>query len=404
MRTVKGMILLLLLGVTGMVLLPGVASAGGKTVWLCKPGLADNPCEPGLKTTIADPSGEPIGTEAVKADRKRKIDCFYVYPTVSDDPGVNSDLVADPEERSIALYQAARYSQHCRIFAPMYRQITLTQLLSGQPITEEEADLGYGDVVRAWKTYLNKYNKGRGVVFISHSQGTVVLRKLVSEKVDRKPEVRKRMLSALLLGGDVLVPKGKTGKEKRKKAGDFRNIVPCESNRQLGCVVGFSAFNAPVPEGALFGRAGDDPLFGGDPETDRVLCANPAALGGGTRKLTSIYPSEPFAPGTTIGVATSLIGTPQPEADTPWVEYRGAYKAGCSSADNANVLQVTGLPGSPELHAVPDASWGLHLVDANIALGNLVSLVGKESKAYAKKLKKQKQKQKKKAKKKANRK
>lgn len=406
MRTVKGMILFVLLGAAGMALLPGTASAGQKTVWLCKPGLADNPCEPGLKTTIADPSGQPIGTEAVKADRKRRIDCFYVYPTVSDDPGVNSDLQIDPEERSIALYQAARYSQHCRVFAPMYRQITLTQLLSGQPITQEEADLGYGDVVRAWKTYLKKYNKGRGIVFLSHSQGSAVLRRLVSEKVDRKPKVRKRMLSALLLGGDVLVPKGKTSKKKRKKAGDFRNIVPCESNRQLGCVVGFSAYNEPVPNVSLFGRPGSSDLFGGDPETEKVLCANPAALGGGTRKVTSVYPGEPFAPGTTIGLATSAVGNPQPVVDTPWVEYRGAYKAGCSSADNANVLQITGLPGSPELHAVPDASWGLHLVDANIALGNLVSLVGKESKAYAKKLKKQKKKKKKrkKAKKKANRK
>jgi hypothetical protein len=169
-------------------------------------------------------------------------------------------------------------------------------------------------------------------------------------------------------------------------------------------VVGFSAFNAPVPDNSLFGRPSAGGFFGGDPKTEKVLCSNPAALGGGTRKVTSIYPGEPFAPGTTIGLATSLTGAPQPEADTPWVEYQGAYKAGCSSADNANVLQITGLPGSPELHAISSASWGLHLLDANIALGNLVSLVGKESKAYAKKLKKQKQKQRKKAKKKANKK
>ena len=65
----------------------------------------------------------------MKADRKRKIDCFYVYPTVSDDKSTNSDLPIDPEERSIALYQAARYSQHCRVFAPMYRQVTLQAIL-----------------------------------------------------------------------------------------------------------------------------------------------------------------------------------------------------------------------------------------------------------------------------------
>ena len=60
------------------------------------------------------------------------------------------------------------------------------------------------------------------------------------------------------------------------------------------------------------------------------------------------------------------------------------------------------MPRSPELHAISNASWSLHLLDANLALGDLVSLVGEESQAYARKLKKQKQR--KKAGKEANRK
>ena len=115
----------------------GSASAAkDNTVWLCKPGLADNPCKPGFGTTTISPTGEVLGTETPKADRKPKADCFYVYPTVSDDQTVNSDLSIDPEERSIALYQAARYSLHCRVFAPMYRQVTL-QALFGGGITDE---------------------------------------------------------------------------------------------------------------------------------------------------------------------------------------------------------------------------------------------------------------------------
>ena len=35
-------------------------------------------------------------------------------------------------------------------------------------------------------------------------------------------------------------------------------------------------------------------------------------------------------------------------------------------------------------NAIPNASWGLHLVDANIALGNLVSIVSTEATAFAK--------------------
>src|SRR5262245_45174946 len=98
------------------------------TTWLCKPGIPDNPCEPGFGTTLLSPTGQILGTQNVRPDRKRQIDCFYVYPTVSDDKGTNSDLSIDPEERSIALYQAARYSLHCRVFAPMYRQLTLSAI------------------------------------------------------------------------------------------------------------------------------------------------------------------------------------------------------------------------------------------------------------------------------------
>ena len=127
----------------------GAAAAKDDTVWLCKPGLADNPCKPGLATTQISPTGDGARDQRSRsASSSPKVDCFYVYPTVSDDQSRNSDLSIDPEERSIALYQAARYSQRCRVFAPMYRQITLATLFSGSRSTEEERDLAYDDVVQ----------------------------------------------------------------------------------------------------------------------------------------------------------------------------------------------------------------------------------------------------------------
>src|SRR5688500_9673356 len=95
----------------------GAGAAREGPVWLCTPGKERNPCKRGLKTTLITPTGDPIEVKDVKAPRHRKIDCFYVYPTVSDQEGPNASLRIDPEERSIALYQAARYSQQCRVFA-----------------------------------------------------------------------------------------------------------------------------------------------------------------------------------------------------------------------------------------------------------------------------------------------
>ena len=104
----------------------GSASAAkDNTVWLCKPGLADNPCKPGFGTTTISPTGEVLGTETHKADRRPKADCFYVYPTVSDQKTQTATFSIDPEGTSVVLYQASRYTQHCRLFAPVYRQLTL---------------------------------------------------------------------------------------------------------------------------------------------------------------------------------------------------------------------------------------------------------------------------------------
>lgn len=371
-----GRVRFLILGGLAAVLMalaaPGSAGAA-KPVWLCKPGIEDNPCEPKLKTTLLSPTGQEVGVENVKAAKRPKVDCFYVYPTVSDQPGPQANLDIDPELRSIALYQAARFSRECRVFAPVYRQITLSGFgLSGGGgggVTPEMLELAYQDVLNAWRNYLKKHNDGRGVVLISHSQGTFNLTQLVAEEIDPKRRARKRLVSALLLGGNVTVAEG------QDVGGDFQHVKACRSKKQIGCVVAFSTFDGPVPSGAAFGRTGEP--------GQEVLCTNPAALGGGSAPLDTIQPSEPFAPGT-IAAGIAALGLPTPVVSTPWIEYRGAYNGACSSADDADVLQITGVGGAPDLNAVPP-SFGLHLVDGNIALGNLTDLVRKQGKKFVKK-------------------
>lgn len=367
MVTARSALLLVVAAAALAVALPSAASA--KTVWLCKPGLAKNPCDPGLSTTVYSPSLKRTGTEKVKAVRNPAIDCFYVYPTVSDQKTPNANLTIDPQERSIALYQAARYSQECRVYAPMYRQSTLTALNSGGKIKGDGA-LAYADVLAAWRDYLKHDNKGRGVVIMGHSQGSFVLRELIKNEVDPKPAERKRVVSAILLGGNVLVKKGSG------VGGDFKHMTACRSKTQLGCIIAFSTFNETPPANAVFGRT--------TVPGQQVLCTNPAALGGGSGRATPIFPSQPFAPGSTLALAISLLKVTLPMPKTTWVTAPDAYTARCSSEGGANVLRVTPRDGAPVFKPSPDPTWGLHLEDANIALGNLVSLVKSESAAYAK--------------------
>lgn len=363
-------LLLLVAAAAGLLATAGPARAADPTVWLCRPGLKANPCTSSLTTTVLTPRGRARGVQRLRPNARAKVDCFYVYPTTSDQPRTQATLSVDPELRAIARYQASRFSPTCRLFAPVYRQITLQGLLHPETVTDEQRAQGYLDVRDAWRRYLARDNRGRGVVLIGHSQGTRVLRQLVREEVDPKPAVRRRLVSALLLGGNVLVKRG------RDVGGDFQHVRACRSSTQLGCVVAYSTFNATPPTPSRFGRPADP----AQRATLQVLCTNPAALGGGAGVLSPAYATTPF-PGL-IGTLIPLLGAKTPKVSTPWVSVPGAYRARCSSAADADVLQITSLRGAPVLSPVPDATWGLHLADVNIAFGNLEGIVQRQVARY----------------------
>jgi hypothetical protein len=308
-------------------------------------------------------------SRASAAGQSPRIDCFYVYPTVSDQPGINANLHIDPVQRSIALYQAARYSQYCKVYAPMYRQLTLKGIAAGAKPTAAQIALPVPDVRAAFRTYLAKYNRGRGFVLIGHSQGSFVLRQLISLDVDRKPEVRRRLVSAILLGGNVLVKRG------QRIGGDFKHIPACNSPSELGCVIVFSTFDQPVPSLSRFGRT--------TVPGEQVLCTNPAALGGGVGTVDPIFPSAPSALGSSIAAGIALLKLTQPKPATVWSTEPGSYRARCSTAGGATVLQVSALRGAQVATPSPDPTWGLHLLDANIALGNLIAIVKSEAATFA---------------------
>ena len=349
--------------------LAAAAPASAKTHWLCRPGMAHDPCTPGLSTTSYAPDNTELGVQHPKAVAHPKVDCFYVYPTVSDQKTTLANFHVDPVERSIALYQAARYSQQCRVFAPTYRQVTLTALLKNGTETPQQLATGTNDVRRAFADYLAHDNHGRGFVLIGHSQGSFVLRTLIAKDIDKKPAVRRRMLSAILLGGNVLVKKGSD------VGGDFQHVRACHSTQQLHCVVAFSTFDTPVEPNSLFGIT--------TVKGDEVLCTNPAALGGGSAKLDSIIPSAPFDPQSTLAAGIKILGLTIPTPPTTWVHYAGAFSGQCSSDNGGHVLQITAAPGGQTPKPSPDGTWGLHLVDANLALGNLVGLVRSEAAAFS---------------------
>jgi hypothetical protein len=349
--------------------------------WLCRPGRAGDACDVDLTTTVVAADGT-LTRETFAADPKAPIDCFYVYPTVSTDATPTSDMSQDPAEKNVVLQQFARFASKCRAFAPMYRQITLRGLqtalaTNADPLTLFSKGVQYDDVRDAWQHYLKNDNQGRGVVLIGHSQGAFILQALVANEIDGKP-VQKQLVGAYILGATFLTPKGKD------VGGQFKQIPLCKKPGQIGCVVNYSAFRAtvPPPGNTLFGHSADPAMAGN--------CTNPATLGNAGAPLHAYLSGQ----GRMIA-----MGGPVPKwvadktVDTPFVSVPGLLTAECKTNEFATYLEikVNGDPADPRVDDItgdlgaatkPIAQWGLHLIDVNLAMGNLLDLVEAQSKAY----------------------
>jgi len=340
--------------------------------WLCRPGRAGDACSGAdLTATVFHANGKLKIEKWKQPKGDPPIDCFYVYPTVSRDTTPNSDMVAGPEEKSVIAHQFARFASQCRVYAPLYRQVTLTALragLTGKPMAVDRA-LAYNDVLAAWNHYLRADNKGRGVVLIGHSQGSGVLIQLIRNEIDGKP-VQAQLVSALLLGANLAVPKG------RDVGGAFRSIPLCRSSSQTGCAVSYVTFraNEPPPKNTLFGRVQGDGMV--------AACVNPASLTGGSAPVQAY-----------LGTANWPNLAPKQPLKTPFLTIPGLLSAQCATNEVGSYLALTvhadprdarpdDIPGDVITNGIKQLNWGLHLIDVNVVIGDLIGLVGKQGKAF----------------------
>lgn len=349
-----------------------------KDNWLCRP---DNLryCDTDLTSTRVMADGKLLKETWARANNPH-IDCFYVYPTVSRDTTPNSDMKPGVGEINVIHQQFARFGSQCRVFAPLYRQVTLTALRAnlGGAAQRMNADLsmGYNDVLNAWNYYLEHHNEGRGVVLIGHSQGSGVLSRLIPAEIEGKP-VQDRVISALVIGSNVQVPKGAL------VGGTFKKMPLCQSGDDLGCVVAYASFRStvPPPAGSLFGRGGENTVS---------ACTNPAQLANNSNELHA-YMTNSIAEDSSSAEPPAWVQGQT--VATPFVSVPGLLSAECVANERGSYLQVN-LHADPKDPITDDiagdiisngkvnAGWGLHLIDMNLAMGNLVDLVGRQGKNY----------------------
>lgn len=357
---------------------PSAPDYGDQSAWLCLPGRTDV-CAAPLATAALNANGYGSNGQVTPA-ADPPIDCFYVYPTISRDPAMNSDLVAGPEEQAVAAVQFARFASICRPFAPIYRQATLASI----PAVASGADVtpifvtAYGDVVAAWRHYLEHHNRGRPFVLIGHSQGTIHLTQLLAREIEGTPAAD-RMLSALLIGFNVEVPVGET------VGGSFRQTPICTRPGQTGCVITYVSFRAtnPPPTGSIFGRSSRPGMT--------VACTHPAALGrSGSVALDSYWYAGPSITATQNPIDWSSQGPPP----ASFLRTEGLVSAACVNRGPVGYLSVRveadpddartdRIPGDVIVAGRIQSGWGLHLADMNLAMGDLIRAVELQRDAFA---------------------
>jgi pimeloyl-ACP methyl ester carboxylesterase len=330
----------LLIGACTDPILPGPYAVD--EMWLCKPGQASNPClELDQTITYVYPDNRRVlysHITAVDPD----IDCFYLYPTVDsgEKPG-NTEHLNDVPVLNALFNQAVRFTELCNVYVPFYHQMTVGTYNLGDYRSTEFYAVAYNDVSGAFSQYLRE-SGNRPFVLMGHSQGAHMVLELLAKRFENNPELRKRLVSALVIG-----PLGRLQRPEAAIVPDsYVNIPPCTQVSQTGCIVTFDT----VAAGGVKDRV-----------ADVRPCVNPTLLGGEPGVLeTVIWPTD----GTAF--------------ETPWVGYPGRYTANCDVDGYLaiDILPDMGAP-APSLQSIQKAigEESFHIVDFNWAIGDLLRIV-----------------------------
>ncbi len=343
-------------------------------LWLCHPDKsdADDQCRSNdLTATEILPDGTTQLVEHVVAEDPA-YDCFYIYPTVDVRFTVGQTENFDDLDQELdpLLSQAARFNAQCRVFAPLYHQITLGTF--GSDEAEERLDSAYQDVADAFASYREHHLGERPFVIMGHSQGTYMTTRLLQEVIEPDADLRARLIVALMIGGSVSVPAGED------RGGTFPTIPLCTSADESGCVIALRSYAVELPP---------EPGAQSPDAPDRhVACTDPAALLGHDKLAGTYLPNFSYQP---IVFPPIDFGM---EIDTPFVLYRDLYATQClTDGDGQDYLAISVEPGAGDVRENPidfdqpllnPGFLGLHVFDYNFPLAELMELVERKAAAH----------------------
>lgn len=355
---------------TGLFALAVASSAkADDTTWICKPGQSDDLCAGTIDGQTIPAPGDAVEPLTYTRPSNPPIDCFYLYPTQSTQATPNSNLDKDPEIRRVVVQQARMFSSVCKVYAPMYNQVTNN---GNQGYDSPEVEVAYASAKAAFQDYLKNYNKGRGFIMIGHSQGSAHTARLIDELVDPNANLRKRFAGAIAPGANIYVPKNKN------VGGMYANVPACSETGQLGCLIAYSTYKGDPGASPFFSSLSSGywiyPEARPDPDKYEVVCTNPALLDGGNGNLLPLVNFD------------YLFSVPPSEGTAPWRSQPDYYNVSCERSATSHWLNLSlvGLPGDSrtDLGALVASGNNYHVPEVNLAEGNLLTIAGNWATGY----------------------
>lgn len=335
------------------------------TSWACRPDVDGDACDIDLRAVevLADGSARVVPHVPAGAPQ---VDCFYIYPTVDLrlGAGLHDDLDDRADQFKTVGIQAARFGEVCRVFAPLYRQVTLGTYSARERVREACFDVAYEDVLAAFEHYLEHDNEGRGFVLLGHSQGAQIASRLLRERIEGDAGLRARLVVAAPVGWSLGTDAGGlTG-------GSFSVVPVCRADDELGCALGYRSY-----------AAGNDFPVEDDERREgvRSVCVHPGDVaGGGPAPLSRSYFPADMDAAFPAGVAEMA----------PFVLYRDLYEAECVDEGDRSALQVRVRAGDGRVNPIDfearlvSGTLGTHIYDYHFGLGDLIDQVGIKIAAY----------------------
>jgi hypothetical protein len=285
-------------------------------LWIARPDIKGNPA-------LWTPRGVP------QADKPRA-SVFFIHPTSYLERAHWNAPLDDAESqgraRLLVRSEASVFNGVGEIWAPKYRQATFGAFLTNRKEADKALDFAYRDVLAAFDVFVKQAPKDRPIILAAHSQGSLHLMRLLSERVAGTP-LAKRVAAAYVIGWPISMTAD------LPKLG----LPACETAEQSGCILSWQSFAEPADPkmvtdvyDATTGPTGLSRA--GSP----MLCVNPI-----TGKAGDEAPASANI-GTLIPNATLTDGILQPAGVPARCDIRGFLLIGA----NAPALGPYVLPGN----------------------------------------------------------